>query len=109
VQGDLSPAAKRGQAIFSKAGCIDCHKPGLYTDSHPHDVGTRAVTDSPTDKFYTPTLIEVWRTAPYLHDGSAGTIRDVVTTRNPNDGRHGDVQGLSSEEINDLCVYVLSL
>ena len=108
VQGKLSKAAKFGEKLFSKAGCADCHVPGLYTDLHPHDVGTRAAYDGPEDKFYTPPLIEVWRTAPYLHDGSAATIRDVLTTRNAG-GQHGDVSGFSSEEIDDLCKYVLSL
>jgi len=108
VRGKLSPAAKRGRELFSQAGCADCHVPGLYTDLHPHDVGTRAAYDRPTDKFYTPTLVEVWRTAPYLHTGSAATIRDVVTTCNRDD-KHGDVAGLSEQQINDLCEYVLSL
>jgi YVTN family beta-propeller protein len=108
VHGKLSEAAKRGEKLFVKTGCADCHVPGLYTDLHLHDVGTKNQHDGDTDKFYTPTLIEVWRTAPYLHDGSAATMRDVVTTCNA-DGRHGDVSGLSSQEIDDLCEYVLSL
>jgi len=87
---------------------MDCHQPGLFTDLHAHDVGTRRSFDQPTDKFYTPTLIEVWRTAPYLHDGSAVTIRDVLTTRNPN-GEHGNATGLSESQLADLCEYVLSL
>jgi cytochrome c peroxidase len=108
VHGRLSKAAKRGKKLFSQAGCADCHVPGLYTDLHPHDVGTRAAYDLPTDKFYTPTLIEVWRTAPYLHNGSAATMRDVVTTHNPHD-QHGETSSLSRQEIDDLCAYVLSL
>ncbi|HAO78796.1 MAG TPA: cell surface protein, partial [Verrucomicrobia subdivision 3 bacterium] len=71
VHGKLSAAAERGKKIFSQAGCMDCHVPGLYTDLHPHDVGTRAAHDRPADTFYTPTLIEVWRTAPYLHKGAS--------------------------------------
>jgi cytochrome c peroxidase len=108
VHGKLSDAAKRGKKLFSQAGCADCHVPGLYTDLHPHDVGTRAAYDRPTDKFYTPTLIEVWRTAPYLHTGSAATMRDVVTTCNPHD-EHGETSKLSQQDIDDLCEYVLSL
>jgi YVTN family beta-propeller protein len=108
VNGKLSDAAKRGKQLFSNTGCADCHVPGLYTDLRPHDVGTRASYDRPADKFYTPTLIEIWRTAPYLHDGSAATMRDVVTTRNPHN-EHGETSGLSSQEIDDLCTYVLSL
>jgi YVTN family beta-propeller protein len=108
VHGKLSKSAKRGEKLFSQAGCADCHVPGLYTDLHPHDVGTRATYDRPTDKFYTPTLIEVWRTAPYLHNGSAATIRDVLTTCNA-EGLHGDASGLSNRQMDDLCEYVLSL
>ena len=108
VHGKLSPAAERGKAIFMKADCAECHPPGLFTDLRPHDVGTRRTFDRPSDRFYTPTLIEVWRTAPYLHDGSAATIRDVVTTHNPDD-KLGTTSNLSNEEIDDLCAYVLSL
>jgi len=108
VHGKLSEAAERGKKVFSQASCIDCHDSELYTDQQPHDVGTRNPHDQPTDKFYSPTLIEVWRTAPYLHDGSAVTIREVVTIRNPKN-QHGDVTGLSKQELDDLCEYVLSL
>lgn len=108
VNGQLSDSAKRGQKLFYSARCTDCHVPGLYTDSRLHDVGTRASYDETTGSFPTPTLVEVWRTAPYLHDGSAVTIHDVLTTRNPS-GKHGDVRHMSDQQINDLCDYVLSL
>lgn len=108
VAGKLSPAAERGKLIFERANCADCHPPGLFTDLRPHDVGTRRSFDRSEDRFYTPTLIEVWRTAPYLHDGSATTVRDVITTHNPDD-KLGTTSNLSGEEIDDLCAYVLSL
>lgn len=108
VRGELSSAAVRGEKIFNQVGCVACHSSDLYTDLQPHDVGTRSASDKPTDRFYTPTLIEVWRTAPYLHDGSALTIREALTTRN-SDGKHGALSNLSSQEIDDLCLYVLSL
>lgn len=108
VDGKLSAAAKRGERTFREAGCADCHVPGLYTDLKAHDVGTRRTFDGPKDRFYTPTLIEVWRTAPYLHDGSAATIRDMLTRRNPNN-EHGVTKTLTEQELNDLCEYVLSL
>jgi YVTN family beta-propeller protein len=108
VHAQLSAQARRGMKVFAKSGCADCHVPGLYTDLRAHDVGTRASGDKPTDKFYTPTLIEVWRTAPYLHDGSAPTMRAVVITRNPRD-LHGATSNLSGQEIDDLCAYLLSL
>jgi len=108
VDGKLSAAAKRGERTFREAGCADCHVPGLYTDLKAHDVGTRRTFDGPKDMFYTPTLIEAWRTAPYLHDGSAATIRDMLTRRNPNN-EHGVTKTLTEQELNDLCEYVLSL
>lgn len=108
VHGKLSKSAKRGEKLFAQAGCADCHVPGLFTDLRPHDVGTKRTFDGRTDQFYTPTLIEVWRTSPYLHDGSAATIRDVLTVRNPHD-EHGETSSLPGQEMNDLCEYVLSL
>jgi DNA-binding beta-propeller fold protein YncE len=106
--GRLSAAALRGKKTFASAGCAACHPPGLFTDLHSYGVGTRGATDSPADIFDTPTLIEVWRTAPYLHDGSAPTLREVLTTHNPRD-RHGKTSNLTTRELDDLCAYVLSL
>ena len=59
-------------------------------------------------KLDTPTLIEIWRTAPYLHDGSAATLRDVLTTGNPGD-RHGKTSHLKAAQLDDLVAYLLSL
>jgi hypothetical protein len=50
----------------------------------------------------------VWRSSPYLHDGSAAGIRDVLTTRNCRD-EHGVVSHLTPRQIDDLVAYVLSL
>ena len=55
-----------------------------------------------------PTLVECWRTAPYLHDGSAATTREVLTTANPND-KHGKTSQLTADQLNDLVEYLLSL
>jgi cytochrome c peroxidase len=106
--GRLSKSAKRGEKVFARAGCAACHPPPLYTDLHQYDVDTRAQFDRSTDKFDTPTLVEIWRTAPYLHDGSAVTIRDIVTDRNCLD-QHGKTSNLSNGEIDDLCAFLLSL
>jgi YVTN family beta-propeller protein len=108
THGKLSNAARRGEKVFTNAGCAVCHPPGLFTDLRQYDVGTRSRFDKATDKFDTPTLVELWRTAPYLHDGSAITVRDVVTTRNAHD-EHGETSKLTNQEIDDLCEYVLSL
>jgi len=110
AKGGLSAAAARGRQVFNRPaiGCASCHKPGLFTDLNSYNVGTAGPTDQATTEFDTPSLVEVWRTAPYLHDGSAATLRDVLTARNPSD-RHGQTSRLSEPELNDLVEYLLSL
>jgi len=108
VNGGLSPAARRGEKVFAKAGCAACHPAPLFTDLQSYEVGTRAATDSANDPFDTPTLVELWRTAPYLHDGSAATLREVFVPRNTGD-QHGKTSDLSALELDDLCAYLLSL
>ena len=110
VNGRLSDSARRGEKLFKdrQVGCATCHPPGLFTDLKTYDVGTRGSFDKPADRFDTPTLIEGWRTAPYLHDGSAATMLEVLTTRNPGD-KHGKTSHLTPQQLDDLAAYLLSL
>jgi YVTN family beta-propeller protein len=110
VGGQLSPAARRGEAIFrsKETGCASCHAGPKFTDLKHHNTGTRGKYDKDGERYDTPTLLEGWRTGPYLHDGSAATPRDVLTTRNPT-GRHGQTSHLSAEQLDDLVAYLLSL
>lgn len=109
-KGKLSAAAKRGEKLFrsKETACAQCHPGPLFTDLKSYDVGTLGRFDKPTDTFDTPTLVELWRTAPYLHDGSAATVRDVLTTANKND-QHGKTSHLTADQLNDLIEYLLSL
>jgi hypothetical protein len=104
----LSPQARRGKRLFTSCGCVVCHPPPLFTDLKRHDVGTARRFDKPGERFDTPSLIEVWRTAPYLHDGSAANVPEVLTTHNGSQ-KHGNTAGLSQTELKELCSYVLSL
>lgn len=106
VDGKLSESAKRGRTLFEKAGCVSCHKGRLHTDLRKYDVGTAKGLDQGR-QFDTPTLVEIWRTAPYLYDGRAATIEDVLTVHNPND-KHGVTSNLTDNEIKDLAQFVLS-
>ena len=108
VNGVLSAKAKHGEKVFKQARCAGCHPSGLYTDLQHYDVGTAGKYDQPSERFDTPTLVEIWRTAPYLHDGSAATIRDVITVHNKND-QHGKTSDLAESDIDDLCEFLLSL
>lgn len=104
--GARSAAAQRGQAVFASAGCGECHTGKYYTDKKMHDVGTKNSTDSGAE-FDTPTLAGLWHTAPYLHDGSAATLKDVLTTRRTE--KHGKTSALTSSQVDDLVQYLLEL
>jgi hypothetical protein len=71
-----------------------------------HDVGTLLEKDEGR-KYDTPSLVEVWRTPPYLCDGRAVTIMEVLTKFNPGD-EHGKTSGLTERELRDLEEYVMS-
>jgi len=104
----LSSNARRGKAVFesAEADCSRCHTGPLLSDQKKYDVGTGNNTDSSGD-FVTSMLVELWRTGPYLHDGSAPTMRDVLTTRNAADA-HGVSSHLSNEQIDELVEFLLS-
>ena len=106
INGKLSISAKRGRRIFNKARCASCHKGRLHTDLRQYNLGIGKGLDK-DQKFDTPTLVEVWRTAPYLYDGRAATIEEVLTKYNPDD-KHGLTSNLSDKEIKDLANFVLS-
>jgi YVTN family beta-propeller protein len=107
VDGKLSESAVRGKKLFEDSGCIRCHPAPLFTNLQQYDVGTTTGQDigRPVD---VPTLVEVWRTAPYLHDGRAATMREVITTFNHADTR-GRTSKLTEDQIDDLVEYILSL
>jgi 6-phosphogluconolactonase (cycloisomerase 2 family) len=114
----LSEGAKRGRTLFMSdaVGCANCHSGPYLCDSTPvrpfklHDVGTG--NDDPSElmgpKYDTPTLLGLYRTAPYLHHGKATTLTDVLTTYNRDD-RHGKTSHLTTEEIADLVEFLKAL
>ncbi len=105
--GTMSESAERGAIIFEEAGCSRCHSGEHYTDMKKHDVGS-GLDEYKNFAFDTPTLCEVWRTAPYLYDGRARTIFDMFKKFNPDD-KHGKTSKLSDEDLKDLEAYVLTL
>ena len=114
----LSDAAKRGQTLFhSKAvGCAECHSGPYFCDSQPgktfamHDVGTGRGDKSEKlgTKYDSPSLLGVYRSAPYLHDGTAATLEEVLTTQNKED-RHGKTSQLTPEQVSDLVEFLKAL
>lgn len=114
--GKLSADAERGRVIFFNAEtkCATCHSGPYYTDSTRtkpfklHDVGTGGGEGEKLGPaFDTPTLIGVYRMGPYLHDGRAKTLEDVIT-KNPSD-KHGKTSHLKPNEVAELVSFLKSL
>ncbi len=88
----MSESARRGRKIFLEKGrCFDCHfspdftgdefrNIGLYDGGRLNDTGRFGVTKDNSDlgKFKVPGLRNVAVTAPYMHDGSIATLREVI-------------------------------
>jgi len=88
LRGDpdaLTPQEQRGMQRFAEVGCGDCHSGPLLSDFETHGIGivsrtsTGAFDDGAGDgEFRTPPLRNLTLTAPYMHDGSLATLRDVL-------------------------------
>ena len=132
VAGDraaMSVSAQRGRAVFeTKAGCVRCHvgfnftdegyrNIGVGMDRPTPDLGRFVVTKQDADKgaFKTPTLRDVARRAPYMHDGSLATLADVVAYYDrggvSNPWLSSDIRalGLTAEERADLVEFLQAL
>jgi hypothetical protein len=103
VDGKLSQDARQGEAVFYDAGCAECHPRPYYTDLKRHEMGTQGIYDR-QNSWDTPTLIEAWRTGPYLHDGRSATMKEVFTNE-----LHGLEEALSEEHVDQLVSFLLSL
>ena len=130
--GAMTAEALAGEFIFhsGETGCARCHSGTRFTDSSlqrkpagesrgvpvpftTHDVGTlsKAAGDFRLNTLRaldTPTVKGIWETPPYLHDGSAATLMDVVTVRNPDD-RHGRTSQLTPRQKAQLVAYLEQL
>lgn len=125
----MTAAQIRGWNVFvNKAKCDQCHEGidlttnqfhnvGVGMDKARPDLGRFTVTHDPKDwgAFRTPTLREVARTAPYMHDGSLATLEDVVEyyDRGGNASRNLDETmkplHLSEQDKKDLVEFLKAL
>jgi cytochrome c peroxidase len=119
----LSPLAQKGHDLFfGRAGCVTCHLGTTFSDGRFHNIGVgwqevpqgHAASDAVRDPgraavtgreedvgaFKTPTLRELGRRAPYMHDGSLLTLRDVVEYYR----RHGRQNAWLSPEMQRVTV-----
>ena len=123
----IGEAAKRGFVLFNgKANCAACHSGWAFTDASFHDIGVARHGDIgrgrlfPTSvalqyAFKTPTLRDVARRAPYMHDGSLATLQAVIELydRGGIDRPSRDVEirplGLGAGEKADLVAFLQTL
>jgi YVTN family beta-propeller protein len=105
-KGVLSAAAQRGRELFhdtTRIECLKCHRTFLFTDNMSWNTGIPDPFDA-NPQWVTPSLPEAWRTDPYNHLGSM-TLREVIMAPTHNNAG----EKLSTDEIDDLVAYVLSL
>lgn len=126
----LSKSARQGMWIFeSRGGCWKCHSSSNLTDEEFHntgvqfgkpnrDLGRMEATKDEKHKFQfkTPSLRDVEHSAPYMHDGSVKTLREVVEFYNkggaPDDPLLDDQMkslNLTEEEVGFLVDFLKAL
>jgi DNA-binding beta-propeller fold protein YncE len=109
--GRLTADALAGRDLFGRLRCADCHSGVDFSDSASglrHDVGTLGGWSGQRlggvlDGLDTPTLRGLWSSAPYLHDGSAATLQDVLDRSGP---AHGGMASLTAAQKRRLVAYL---
>lgn len=130
VMGDdnaIDDSAKRGFAIFNGKGrCAGCHSGWAFSDGSFHDIGIAREDDIGRGQFFptsvklrhafkTPTLRDVARRAPYMHDGSLPTLEAVIDNYNvggiarPSRSELIGPLGLTADEKADLIAFLQTL
>ena len=125
----LSAAARRGLVLFEgRAACVKCHNGFNFSDQGFHNTGIGTAGDNPDlgryevtkrnvnkAAFKTPTLRDVARRGPYMHDGSIATLKEVVAfydrggIANPSLSPDVARLGLGASEQDDLVAFLESL
>jgi cytochrome c peroxidase len=94
-------ALKHGADLFQQS-CASCHAGSLMTNNSNKDVGTGG-------SFQVPSLIGISNRAPYLHDGSAATLRDRFYVPNADKHVTPGSPKLSDQDVTDLVTYLETL
>jgi cytochrome c peroxidase len=104
--GALTSDAAAGREIFRAQNCAQCHSGTAFTEALSgtlRNIGTLKPSSGKRlggvlSGFDTPTLRDVWATAPYLHDGSAATLEAAITAHNG--------VSLSTSDLQKLVAYL---
>ena len=115
----LTEAQRRGKVLFERSRtndgrdidvdnrCVTCHFPPYYTDRSRRDVGSQHLYDR-QGKFDVPALLNIYDSAPYMHNGMADTLEEIWTRFNPYD-THGVTNDMTKDQLNDLIEYLKTL
>jgi len=100
-------AVRRGEELFrGKAGCVRCHRPPLYTSPGNYDVKLGS-DGSPHTLWNPPSLLGLYNRGPYLHDGRARTLDELLRRHHTPESLRGDA--LHDKERSDLIAFLRSL
>jgi len=129
-QKAISESAQRGLVLFEskRVNCIACHGGHNFTDENYRNIGIGmdkekidsgrfGISKNEEDRgaFKTPTLRDIAHTAPYMHDGSLKTLREVIDyydkggTPNPHLSTDMKPLKLTEQEKSDLIAFLKSL
>lgn len=114
----ISKSAENGYKIFVTKGCIICHhgvniggnmynKFGIFKDANSTDMGRYNITKDENDKylFKVPSLRNIAKTSPYMHDGRIKTLKEAVILMTQYQlGRE-----IKEQEIDDIVSFLESL
>ncbi|MEM7294601.1 MAG: discoidin domain-containing protein, partial [Pseudomonadota bacterium] len=92
-----SNQALLGYTVFQEQNCASCHSGVNFTDSESglkHDVGTASGDTGLNGGVDTPTLLGLWATAPYLHNGSQATLAGAINAHNGHNITEPDLSNL---------------
>lgn len=102
--GKLTKSAKRGEKLFDDLNCASCHTGPNFTDMQKHD--SKALKEEDVwdniRTLDTPTLVEVWRSGPWLFNGKASTMEEAIKYQK-------GTEKLKANQLTDLANYVLSI
>jgi cytochrome c peroxidase len=105
--GSLTLPAERGKKLFhGQAGCVRCHRGTFYTSAGLYDVGLEP-DGSPYKLWNPPSLLALHQRGPYLHDGRARSLDELLQTHHTPAMLGG--KKLTAQERLDLIAFLLSL
>ena len=101
-KNDIDSISRGRELFFDKnVGCSNCHKSPFYMDNKNHMMPQ---ANSTSKLLNTPSLMRLSISSPYLHDGSATTLPEVLTLA-PLNSVHGVQESLTSQQLMDLIAF----